>query len=125
MFPLAFAVLLALPASPSGTSTSPCARTLSAVGGTMFAGSRGFELEIQRECLVWEASLQPKAEFIPPSIARARPVPVVRRFLELLRPGWPTSFSEFLLGRGTFHIGSPNVLFESGTGGPAPSIPAR
>jgi hypothetical protein len=121
MFPLAFAVLLVLPVSPSGISPSHCARTLSAVGEAIFAGSHGFELEIQRECLVWEASVQPKAQFIPPSIARARPDPIVRRSLELVRPGWPTSFSESLLGRGAFHIGSPLLLFGPGLGVPTPS----
>ena len=71
MVPLLFVVLLALPAPKSGVSASPCARILSADSPSIFVASRGLELETQRECLVWEASVQPKAEFIPPSARNA------------------------------------------------------
>jgi hypothetical protein len=80
MLPLAFAVLLALPPSPSGVPTSPCEPALSAVGETVFVGSHGLELEIQRECLVWEWSVQPKAQFIHPPSPESVPAPLCVAF---------------------------------------------
>jgi len=125
MFPLAFAVLLALPASPPTVSTSPCEPTVSAVGESVFVASHGLELETQRECLVWEWSVQPKAQFLPPSVARMGPDPIVRRYVESLRPGWPSSFSESPLGHEAFHLGGLSLLSEQCARGPAPSTPGR
>jgi hypothetical protein len=72
MLQAALAVLLAFPASTPASQGSPCERTrLGPVGVTAFAGSRRTELDVQRDCLAWEATVQPRAEFLPPSRSSA------------------------------------------------------
>jgi hypothetical protein len=69
---VALAALLALFASAPAYHGSPCDRTrLGPVGVPTFAGSRPNEMEIQRDCLAWEAAVEPKAEFLPPSKSSA------------------------------------------------------
>ena len=123
MFHLAFAVLIVLPSAASGAATSPCARTLGPVGETEFVGPRAFDLDLQRECLVWEFNLQPKAEFIPRSSRNvARPAsiaPVVSGFT--LQQSAPAATTRTAPGAQSFGLGLQILIPPEASKTPAPS----
>ena len=83
---------LALVAASSLAEGNPCSRTISGRHDPQFLNSASEGLDFQRRCLIWEWSVQPKAEFIP----SVEPPPVVSRVLveqPVLRSS-PQSFSE-------------------------------
>ncbi len=122
MFHLAFAVLLVLPPAASGAATSPCARTLGPVGETEFVSPRAFDLDLQRECLVWEFNLQPKAEFIPRSSRNVTRSAGIAPFV----PGFslqqaPAATSRTAPGAQSFGLGLQVLIPPKASSTPAPS----
>jgi hypothetical protein len=123
MLHLAFAVLVVLPSAASGAATSPCARTLGPVAVTEFVSPRAFDLDLQRECLVWEFNLQPKAEFIPRSsrnVTRSASIaPVVPGFT--LQRSAPAATSRTAPGAQSFGLGLQVLIPAEASNTPAPS----
>ncbi len=98
---LASALLLSLPAA----ATPLCARPLGGVHVPAFTTAASAELGIQTECLVWEASVQPKAELIPPTAAPALPrLATVRKVV--VAPHGATPLDTLLGAPRSFHLGT-------------------
>ena len=94
-------LLLSLPAA----ATPPCARTLDGAHVPAFTTAASAELALQTQCLAWESSVQPKAEFIPPAAAPAPPRLATARTL-VVAPSRATTLDEILSARRSFHLGA-------------------
>jgi hypothetical protein len=104
------AFLFGLPALSSFAADLPCVRTLGSQHESTFISASPSELQIQANCLAWEASVQPKAEFIPPARDRAAVEPTARRVPAPDRPGWPLSFSDLTLAPRALSLGNQDLL---------------
>jgi hypothetical protein len=71
---VALALALALPAAV--LHANPCSRKLGGRHEAAPARGAADELSIQKDCLVWESSVRPRAELIPPAEPPAPPAAV-------------------------------------------------
>jgi hypothetical protein len=103
--------------SAPGFGAEPCARALEGTHETALLGGAASELAFQTECLLWETTLQPKAELLPPAAigVPARPLPggIVR-----VRTTRPASLQDLLAPAPSFRLGEPAALLGPALGAP-------